>query len=594
MIPRNARSLGLLLALACASAAPFIACAAPEESEEELSEDAVTGVNNPLGLRLTYDAESKTVNATLKDALRPGEQLRVRVRRGARTLTSQKELSCDELPRARATASRDLANVGKVVYRTDATIDAEMLSLLSVYDDHRWQSDPAWAAQRTQEILAAGGPKVLVEACITNGDRVRAKLQTTLEYAWDQGNADTKQAKQLSRGGLRFLAQDGGADDDGGPDGGDNGGGVEETEEAIRSMEKYGEKCVEDLGEIPFFKKLGNGKYDTFDCRDFVGTGEGHDPTRIDGVEGSIIPLTADDAPVEKCDGEGEHGRKSGSSYNCVSKCDKAEFLSEGCEPGPTVTHATNDKGTHWVLLCRKVAKGEDIGWMKTKRFDDIAMIGHNPKNGKTCYFQNNIGSGTDGEHVPHPADVEKSSTLWDSPKGYCFESCHGTDPYIQSPWINGAKRSDGKPVVPMMGFDPDFEISWLESPYYVVNMDAQGWTIPKQLVSDEAGPCISCHRAGGKQWIRQFANWTTGSGEGGGAMDGDSYWNKITDSYKAFEKSHWMPMRLDGVNAETWPSSKWAKAMEHLNKCNTDAQDPSCLWADVPRGAENPARPNR
>jgi hypothetical protein len=357
-------------------------------------------------------------------------------------------------------------------------------------------------------------------------------------------------------------------------------------------MEEYAAKCVDELGEIPFFKKLADGKYDTFDCRDFVGTGDSHDPAPMPGVEGALIPLTQNDQPVTKCDGDGPNGHKPGG-YDCVGKCDKAELLSQGCEPGPTVTHAVNGEGTHWVLLCRKVTEGEQVGWTKTKRFNDIAMIGNNPKTGKTCFFQNMINSGIDGEHVPHPADREKSRTLWDRPQGYCFESCHGTDAFIQSPWIHGAKRSDGKPVVPMMGFEPDYEISWLESPYYVVNMDAQGWTIPKQLVSDEAAPCLTCHRAGGETWIRQFANWSTGNAFGGGPISGDfMYWNKITDSYKSFEKSHWMPMRLDGITAETWPTSKWAKAIEHLNKCNDNPTDASCVWANVPRGEKNPPAP--
>src|SRR5688572_4025311 len=238
MIPRNARSLVLMLALTGAATAPFFACAAPEESEdEELSEDAVTGAGNPLGLRLTYDRETNRVSATLKDSLKSGEKLRLRVRRGAATLTSQKELKCDDVPLTQAEQSRDLANVGKIIYRTKQSIDQGMLDLLKVYDDHRWQSDPAWAAERTREINAAGGPKVLVEACITNGDKVRAKLQTTLEYAWDLGKADEKQAKTLSLGlGIRA---DGGADEDGGgqPDAG--GGPVSTGEEAIRSMEKY-------------------------------------------------------------------------------------------------------------------------------------------------------------------------------------------------------------------------------------------------------------------------------------------------------------------------------------------------------------------
>ncbi len=581
---RNLRSFGLLAALAAAAAVPLLAnCASPEsEEEEEEGEGALTGVDNKLGLGLSYDEKTSTVRATLKQSLKPGEQLRIALRRGLPQVGEEAKLECTDLPAARVitgAGSRENAPIGKVVYQ-GPRVQKELIDLVKVYDDHRWQSDSAWAAQRTAEIIAAGGPKAIVEACVIRPGKAPVKLQTTLEKAWDDG---VKEEKAIGTRSINILAQDGGA------------GGAEEEETAIRSMEDYGAKCVEELGEIPFFKKLADGKYDTFDCRDFVGTGEGHEPERMPGVEGSIIPLTQDDQPVEKCDGAGEHGTKPGSSYNCVSKCDKAEYLSEGCEPGPTVTHGTNAQGTHWVLLCRKVSKGEQVGWLKTKKFDDIAMIGNNPRTGKTCFFQNMIGTGTNGEKVPHPADREKSRTLWDGPKGYCFESCHGTDPFIQSPWIHGAKKSNGKPIVPMMGFEPGYDISANDAPYYVVNMNAQRWSFPKQLVSEGAEDCTSCHRVGGNAWIRQFANWTTGNKEGGGAIpqNTDTYWNKVTDSYKAFEKSHWMPMRLDGITAETWPTSKFQKAIDHMNKCNANANDPECEWADIPRG-NNPAAPNR
>ena len=54
------------------------------------------------------------------------------------------------------------------------------------------------------------------------------------------------------------------------------------------------------------------------------------------------------------------------------------------------------------------------------------------------------------------------------------------------------------------------------------------------------------------------------------------------------------MPMRLDGITAETWANSKWQKAMDHLNKCNKNKSDPECVWADVPRGEGNPQRPGQ
>jgi alcohol dehydrogenase class IV len=96
---------------------------------------------------------------------------------------------------------------------------------------------------------------------------------------------------------------------------------------------------------------------------------------------------------------------------------------------------------------------------------------------------------------------------------------------------------------------------------------------------------------------MREFANWSTGNVAGGGPLtNGDSYWNKITDTYKKFEKSHTMPMRLreDGVTEQTWETSKWAKAVAHINKCNANPADPACIWMDIPRGDENPPAPQR
>jgi hypothetical protein len=63
----NVRSVVLLAALGVASSAALINCksAAEEEEETPLSEDAITGVNNALGLGLRYDEKTGTVHATL-------------------------------------------------------------------------------------------------------------------------------------------------------------------------------------------------------------------------------------------------------------------------------------------------------------------------------------------------------------------------------------------------------------------------------------------------------------------------------------------------------------------------------------------------
>jgi hypothetical protein len=571
------------LALSCLLGVAGLAnCSSPEGEapEEQLSEDDITGVDNKLGLGLVYDDQAGVVMATLKEAMKDGDQLRLRVRRGRITENSERTLNCAELPEAPATAER---RNDRVVYKGPKVAP----ELLKNFFGPEWYEGEATPAML--EKLAKEGADSIVEACIVRNGNVRARLQTTLPYAWDQADEGKVEAA-LSPESLRFLAGDGGlgdAGDAGAPS-------TKKAAEPIQSIEKYAELCVAELGEIPFFKKLRKGKYEDFDCRDFVGTSGA-----IPGVEGAMIPQKVSNADgvaeqPEKCDA------RNPGRYNCYSKCDTPEWLYQSCEPGPTVSSARNDKGTHWVLLCRstQVTGGDEnaSSLMKTKRFNDIAMIGHNPKTGKSCFFQNKIHDGTNGGKVPHPADLAKSKTLWDSPKGYCA-GCHSAEAFVHSPWIDGALRKDGTPIVPKMGVNPDFEISWNGSPYSIVNRVAQergqvsgnSWAAPSHLVSEEADKCTSCHRIGAGQGMRRFPMWAVGeegldqfpSGPSGPIL------GKTTDEYKKFEKSHWMPPRLVGLNKDTWAQSDYAKAVEHIRKCATTPSDAACKFAPVP---EKPA----
>ena len=151
------------------------------------------------------------------------------------------------------------------------------------------------------------------------------------------------------------------------------------------------------------------------------------------------------------------------------------------------------------MLLCRK-----SIGGLTSSKFNDIAMIGHNPFTGKTCFFQNALYSKTDGAHVPHPADKEKSETLWSGVHGGLGSGiecahCHDADPFIHSPWIDGANDAQGKPIVPKMGVDPDFALGYNDTPYAIVNLHGQDWTMEKQLVSARGGGVhqVPSHRLG-------------------------------------------------------------------------------------------------
>lgn len=577
----GSRSIGLLIALAAAAATSMLVnCSAVEkDADEPLSEDAVTGVNNPLGLALRYDAEAGRVEATLGDDLKEGEKLFVRVRRGKITVTSQKDLKCGDLTEAepvRGSGSHEAT--GKVVYR-GPQVDRSIIDLLKLYDDPRWGDNTV--PEETKDEVAKG-PDPIVEACIVKGSTVRAKLQTNLAQAWDEATKDEK-AVSVQAGRVRIMAGDGGIEEivDGSvaaPT-----ARLSETDR-ITSQTEYAAVCVQELGEIPFFPKLADGKYGTFDCRDLVASDGVNPPAKVPGVEGADIPVRVDGTQATSCDPETPL-TPAQKEYNCIKKCDEGMYLEPGaCQPGPMVVTAKNAEGTHWVLLCRKVSDdGNGQGMMKSKMFNDIAMVGHNPRTGRTCFFQNSINSGRDGSKVTHPADREKSTAIWSSNiQSYCTGECHAADPFVHSKWIDGAKRANGKPIIPMMGAHPDFPISYLDSPYNLVAADVTGFKIPKQLVSDEVGACANCHRLAGNTAGR-FARWATG--------EGDQYFNKITDLGKKFEESHWMPLRLDGLTAENFATSRYGKAMEFINKCDSSSTAEGCQWADVPRGRfNNPA----
>ncbi|MCW5811380.1 MAG: hypothetical protein KIT84_10225 [Labilithrix sp.] len=576
-------STSLLLAGALAAGAAMFNCA-PEASEEPPSIDsaAITGTKNHMGLRLVYDKETSRVRATLRRPLAEDEKLRLQVRRGRLSAQSQQELDCMALPEAPAEPP-STANIVVGFLTELATVYLGPFvdpSLLATVYDERWIMQHV--TPKMLEELTTRGADSIVEACVVAGDEVRARVQTSIAYAWDQSDPSLVGHSLLAAGGGNIASNN--------P--------IEATNHAntmigrpIRSMEKYAELCVDELGEIPFFPKLADGSYDTFDCRDFT-TGSG---LPIEGLEAAMIPQSQHDAsgndttPAE-CDDTAP------GSANCWKTCDHPDWRSQTCEPGPTVASARNARGTHWTLLCRSPGDSTDslASRKATKVFNDIAMIGHNPKTGKTCFFQNKLHEGKDGGHVTHPADVERAREIWDNPKGYCG-SCHSADAFIHSPWIDQAKRSDGTPIVPMMGKHHDFEVSWLSSPYSIVNREAMSnarvgdtdWAKPKQLVSAEAAACLSCHRIGDGDGIKRFPMWSVGEE---GIASTQSFGNSdgtIAHRYSAlgakFESTHWMPPRLDGLTEATFPLSDYAKAVAHIKKCATNEDAHGCVWADVP-----------
>ena len=391
----------------------------------------------------------------------------------------------------------------------------------SVYDSAEWLNPtPAMIAKLSL------GVDSIIDLCIMDGDKEVVKIERDLFQAWDEARGQ----------GLGGKADD--------PSG----------EQRINSPQAYGERCVAELGEIPFFNKESEGVYSTYNC-----------------LDSTPIPMTATAA----------NGTVNAPQDGTLSQCDNPQYIYSLCEAGPRVATKINDQGTRWVLLCRK-----SIGGYTSSKFNDIAMIGSNPFTGKTCFFQNALYSKTDGAHVPHPADKDKSVNLWSGVHGglgsgiQCSQ-CHDADAFIHSPWIDGAKDGNGRPIVPKMGVDPDFAIGANDTPYALVNRRGQGWTMEKQITGAAANACTKCHRMGSGQWADSYLARLDGT---------DTSWTGITTALgNKPENKYWMPPEHSFTDAE-WAASDEKKALEFIQACNATPTSAACGWKDVPETLGNVA----
>ena len=270
MSSSHLRSLGLVAALAVAAGSAFVHCAAPTEEDEDLTEDQITGVNNALGLGLRYEEKSGRVQATLSGGLKEDEKLFIRVRRGKMTLTSQKDLDCSALTQARPLAgSGERELTGKIVYQ-GPKVEKSIFDLANLYDDPNWATGDV--PQSVKDDIKKFGPDPIVEACVVKGGKVRAKLSDEPRLRLGPGHEGRAHALEAQREPpLRGRRR--------GPLGTATAtridprgrttparstprrrGGRALNETNVTSQIEYGELCVQELGEIPFFKKRGDGQ----------------------------------------------------------------------------------------------------------------------------------------------------------------------------------------------------------------------------------------------------------------------------------------------------------------------------------------------
>lgn len=512
-------------------AVSLVACGGPDDPER-------------VGIGIRYDDVSESLRLTLSREIASSETLHAQLRRGGIG-----ELNCASTYES-IDAIQDNTLSGDEPTFQGPAVPAEAFEPL--YNSIEWLSGEP-TPEMIEEVMRGAW---IVDVCLMDGTGVVRQVEVDISRTTDVA--------------------------------GNNGKFDGDDEEQITSVGAYAQVCVAEMGEIPFFENIGENDYATANC-----------------LNGTPIPMQITDADgnVEFPEGRDESRGSSRGGWFTYDECDHQQYIYSSCEPnavtgvsnGPRVQSASNEQGTHWVLLCRKSQEEEGV-------YADIAMIGSNPYTGKTCFFQNGLNNLMDGQNIPHPGDLESTTAspntwehIWSGLQGgeggaggiNCVE-CHDSDAFIHTEWIDGALDDQGRTVIPRMGVHEDFALGFNDAPYDLVARDRVcngtrcGWTMQQHLVSEEAAACTSCHRIGAGRfadsWLERLEPNDSGEGTNNNAWN-----NRLTAHGQTFGEYAWMPPEVEGLDAESWADSDVGRAINFIQMCADNPSDPACIWEDVP-----------
>jgi hypothetical protein len=164
-------------------------------------------------------------------------------------------------------------------------------------------------------------------------------------------------------------------------------------------------------------------------------------------------------------------------------RCDDPALLDGSCDPDAYVGHfvgrhadGTPRPEVEYAFLCRNRSF--------VPGFENVAMIGHNRETGATCFWETATMDGV----FPSPSSPDTPThgsrlpvNVITTPGG--CEACHVADPWIHSPWIDGARRPDGSPIVPIPGPDEPYRVLTTEP------LEDVAFPAPR------GNACLGCHR---------------------------------------------------------------------------------------------------
>lgn len=290
---------------------------------------------------------------------------------------------------------------------------------------------------------------------------------------------------------------------------------------------EYGRQCAEQIAEIP-----------AFNC-----------------MAGEEIPITVDGKPVP--------------ADSAPPRCDRPSLLPQAdaqsqCVPGSRALVLRDDATAQVSAICRKqVARpgGSPL-------FDEINVISHSLKNGKTCWFTAKAqaplkpDAGIDGRAVPSPSTLKRPAVpadkLWQTPHQVANSlpacvNCHDSGPFMYSPYIAQTTQLPGDPFgfYEPKAIGEDFKKAWAK-------LHAFG-------ITTRGNTCTACHRMGNMNSCQVAMKQSTGRAP----QEGGDEWSK------KFPQSHWMSP--GNLHSRAQWDEQFSESLKKLAACCENPQGAGC-----------------
>lgn len=309
---------------------------------------------------------------------------------------------------------------------------------------------------------------------------------------------------------------------------------------------EYGRQCAEQVTEIP-----------AFNC-----------------MAGEEIPITIDGKPVP--------------ADSAPPRCDRPSLLPQAdaasqCVPGSRSLVLRDDKTAQVSAICRKqVARPAG-----SPLFDEINVISHSLKNGKTCWFTAKAtppltpASGIDGRWVPSPSTLTRkpqaaspngvqappADKVWQTPRQVAWSqpaciNCHDSGPFMVSPYIAQTTQLPGDPFgfYEPKAIGEDFKRAWAK-------LHAYG-------ITTRGNTCTACHRMGNMNSCNVAMQQSTGNAP----QEGGDEWSK------KFPQSHWMSP--GNLHSKAQWDEQFSASLKKLAACCENPQGAGCKIVEYgPKG---------